>query len=38
LYAEPGWETVAQDIYAWLVGAVERSSVPALSERPRAQL
>jgi alpha-beta hydrolase superfamily lysophospholipase len=38
LYAEPGWENAAQDIYAWLAGAVERSSVPPLSERPRAQL
>jgi alpha-beta hydrolase superfamily lysophospholipase len=38
LYAEPGWETAAQDIYAWLSGAVERSSVPALSERPQAQV
>jgi alpha-beta hydrolase superfamily lysophospholipase len=38
LYAEPGWENPAQDIFAWLAGAVERSSVPALSERPQAQL
>ena len=38
LYAEPGWENAAQDIYAWLAGAVERSAVPALSERPQAQL
>lgn len=38
LYAEPGWERPAQEIYAWLVGAVERSSVPAQSERPRAQV
>jgi alpha-beta hydrolase superfamily lysophospholipase len=38
LYAEPGWETAAQDIFAWLAGAVERSAVPALSERPRAQV
>jgi alpha-beta hydrolase superfamily lysophospholipase len=36
LYAEPGWETPAKDIYAWLERAFERSAVPALSERPRA--
>jgi len=36
LYAEPGWETPAKEIYEWLERALERSSVPALSERPRA--
>lgn len=36
LYAEPGWETPAKEIHAWLERALERSSVPALSERPRA--
>jgi pimeloyl-ACP methyl ester carboxylesterase len=38
LYAEPGWQHPAQEIYAWLAGAVERSSIPAQSERPRAQV
>lgn len=34
LYAEPGWQRPAEEIYAWLAAAVERSSVPAYSERP----
>jgi pimeloyl-ACP methyl ester carboxylesterase len=36
MYAEPGWETPAKEIFTWLESAVERSSVPALSERPHA--
>lgn len=36
LYAEPGWETPAKEIYEWLERALDRSSVPPLSERPRA--
>jgi pimeloyl-ACP methyl ester carboxylesterase len=36
LYAEPGWEQPAKEIYAWLERAVERSSAPVKSERPRA--
>jgi alpha-beta hydrolase superfamily lysophospholipase len=36
IYAEPGWEQPAHEIYDWLERAVERSSAPALSERPRA--
>lgn len=39
LYAEPGWQQPADEIYSWLLAAVERSSVPAYSERPaRAQV
>ena len=38
LYAEPGWEKPAHEIYAWLDRALKRSSVPAFSERPRAQV
>jgi hypothetical protein len=27
LYAEPGWEKVANDIYEWLSAATERASL-----------
>ena len=35
LYAEPGWEQPAADIYAWLEKALERPRAPA---QPQAQL
>ena len=34
LYAEPGWEQPAQEIYAWLERAAERSSVGVQSLQP----
>ncbi|MEY4580034.1 MAG: hypothetical protein RL701_4737 [Pseudomonadota bacterium] len=38
LYAEPGWEKPAADIYTWLEGAIERSkSLPPPAREARAE-